>query len=478
MVSPPRGAGIQGRVPVFLKFAYGSGAMAEGVKNSVFNTFLLFYYTGVLGLPGSLAGTALFLAMCFDAISDPLVGYLSDHTRSRWGRRHPWMYAAIVPMGFSVYWLLAPPAGLSQTELFLWMTGLSIAVRQSLTLHMIPRNALLPEITYDYDERTGLISTGFLLGWVGGLGLTQLAWLVLIPAVPGGRMNPEAYQAIGFWGAWIAAAGMLIAAAGTQHLVPHLRVAEATPLGFRAFWSEITNALRNESFRMILFGGIIVSAAANFQEVFGLYMSTYFWEFSDGDIARLGLFLALGVLVAVIGTRPVTRLSDKRRTAIGIAAFLLVWGPLPVVARLLDVFPANGSPLLLPLVTAHLVVSLIPAVAMGILLGSMFMDTIDESELETGIRQEGVFGAANAFALKAVGGVGNLMGGMAIEWIDFPLQADAGTIPPDKIFWLGIVAGPGMILFYVVGFYFLTRYRITRERYSEIQTQLAARRSK
>ncbi len=68
MVSPPRGAGIQGRVPVFLKFAYGSGAMAEGVKNSVFNTFLLFYYPGVLGLPGSLAGTALFLAMCLDAI--------------------------------------------------------------------------------------------------------------------------------------------------------------------------------------------------------------------------------------------------------------------------------------------------------------------------------------------------------------------------------------------------------------------------
>ncbi|MDG1959002.1 MAG: MFS transporter [Candidatus Binatia bacterium] len=478
MDSKGSSAGNHGKVPAFLKFAYGSGAMAEGVKNSVFNTFLLFYYTGVLGLPGSLAGTALFLAMCFDAVSDPLVGYLSDHTRSRWGRRHPWMYAAILPMGLSVYGLLSPPAGLGETELFFWMTGLSIAVRQSLTLHMIPRNALLPEMTYDYDERTGLISISFLLGWVGGLGLTQLAWLVLIPAVPGGRMNPEAYQAIGFWGAWIAAIGMFIATAGTQRLVPQLRVAEATPLGFRAFWGEITNALRNESFRMILFGGIIVSAAANFQEVFGLYMNTYFWEFTDADIARLGLFLAVAVLVAVVATRPVTRLSDKRRTAIGIAAFLLVWGPLPVAGRLLGLLPENGSPMLLPLITVHLMVSLIPAVAMGILLGSMFMDTIDESELETGIRQEGVFGAANAFALKAVGGVGNLMGGMAIEWIDFPLQASVATVSPEKIFWLGIVAGPGMILFYVAGFFFLTRYSITRERYLDIQKQLEARRSK
>ena len=94
------------KVPFSIKAAYGTGSVAEGMKNSVFNSFLLFYYTGVLGLPGSLAGTALFIAMCFDAVSDPLVGYLSDHTRSRLGRRHPYMYAAAIPMGVWVYFLL------------------------------------------------------------------------------------------------------------------------------------------------------------------------------------------------------------------------------------------------------------------------------------------------------------------------------------------------------------------------------------
>ena len=94
------------KVQFGIKAAYGTGAVADGVKNAVFNSFLLFYYTGVLGLPGSLAGPSLFLAMCFDAVSDLLVGYLSDHTHSKLGRRHPYMYAAAIPMGISIYFLL------------------------------------------------------------------------------------------------------------------------------------------------------------------------------------------------------------------------------------------------------------------------------------------------------------------------------------------------------------------------------------
>ena len=76
---------------------YGLGQLPEGVKTAAFGFFLLFYYNQVLGLPGTLAGAALFVALLFDAISDPLVGTLSDFTRSRWGRRHPYLYASALP---------------------------------------------------------------------------------------------------------------------------------------------------------------------------------------------------------------------------------------------------------------------------------------------------------------------------------------------------------------------------------------------
>ncbi len=472
MPSPPD---REPKVPFAIKAAYGTGSIAEGVKNTVFNSFLLFYYTGVLGLSGSLAGTALFLAMCFDAISDPLVGYLSDHTRSRLGRRHPYMYAAALPMGASIYLLLAPPSGLGELGLFAWMTALSISVRLALTLHMIPRGALVPELTYDYDQRTALVAAGFLMGWIGALGLSQIAWLVIIPDAAEGRMDPAAYRGIGLVAAVTSATAILVSAGGLHRLIPTLRRPEPTALGLGPFLHEIRNALSNRSLRMLMFGGIIISAAANFQEVFGLYMNTYFWEFEDGDIARLALLLGVSVLLGTFIARPLSRLSDKRRTAIGLAVFLFFWAPLTVLGRFAGVMPDNGDPLLLPLVVGHLAIAIVPLIALTILLSSMFKDIIDEIDLETGMRQEGLIGAAIAFTLKAVAGVGNLLGGIAIDLIDFPTKAAPGTVEPDKIFWLGVVAGPGLMIVYVIGFSFLYGYDITRERYAEIRAALDAR---
>ncbi len=80
-----------------LKFWYGLGQLAEGVKNTAFSFFLVFYFNQVLGLSGTLSGTAIFIALVFDAVSDPVAGSLSDRLRSRWGRRHPFMYASAAP---------------------------------------------------------------------------------------------------------------------------------------------------------------------------------------------------------------------------------------------------------------------------------------------------------------------------------------------------------------------------------------------
>jgi Na+/melibiose symporter-like transporter len=86
-----------------LRVVYGIGNLPEGVKTAAFGFFLLFYYNQVLGLSGSLAGVALLVAMCFDAVSDPLVGSWSDFTRSKWGRRHPFMYLAAVPFALCFF---------------------------------------------------------------------------------------------------------------------------------------------------------------------------------------------------------------------------------------------------------------------------------------------------------------------------------------------------------------------------------------
>ena len=108
-------------IPFSSKFAFGIGQYAEGLQGTGFGLFILFYYNQVLGLSGTLAGAALFIALLFDAVTDPLAGSLSDNLRSRFGRRHPFMYASAIPLALSFLGLFSPPKGMNEVELFLWL---------------------------------------------------------------------------------------------------------------------------------------------------------------------------------------------------------------------------------------------------------------------------------------------------------------------------------------------------------------------
>ena len=115
-------------------------------------------------------------------------------------------------------------------------------------------------------------------------------------------------------------------------------------------------------------------------------------------------------------------------------------------------------------------------IAIGIIVASMIADVVDESELATGKRQEGMFMAAIAFSVKATSGSGGLFAGIALDLIAFPKLAEPGTVPPEKVFQLGLAVGPGLLVLYVFTLVFLSRYRITRERHTEILAELEQRR--
>ena len=140
-----------------LKLGYGLGQTSSGVKNATFTIFLFFYYNQVLGVSGSMVGMASLLALIVDAVTDPMVGQLSDRFKSRWGRRHPFMLLGALPFGLTIYLLFSPPAGLSEQGLFAWMLGFAIVVRVLLTFFYVPHLSLGAEMVRDYHERTVLI---------------------------------------------------------------------------------------------------------------------------------------------------------------------------------------------------------------------------------------------------------------------------------------------------------------------------------
>ena len=110
------------------KLFYGFGSVAYGIKDAGFGALLLLYYNQVVGLPAQLVGTAIMIALIFDAFADPIVGQISDNLRTRWGRRHPFMYASAIPVAVSYFFLWFPPH-LSQSGMFFYLIAMAIVVR-------------------------------------------------------------------------------------------------------------------------------------------------------------------------------------------------------------------------------------------------------------------------------------------------------------------------------------------------------------
>jgi GPH family glycoside/pentoside/hexuronide:cation symporter len=467
------------RVPLRTRLAYGSGSISEGVKNTAFNTFLLFYYNVVLGLSGTLSGAAILLALLVDAVTDPLVGSLSDNLHSRWGRRHPFMYLSALPMGVAFWLLFNPPPGFGSLGLFVWFTTFAVLVRIAMALYSIPSNAMVAELTPSYDERTSLVSWRFFFGWAGGLTIGQVGYRVFFASRPGlsdGRLDAAAYGGFALVCAIAIVVSILLCSLGTHRLIPSLKPPpDPSPFTASRVLGEMGEVFGNRSYLMLVFGSLFASVAGGFNDVVGLYMGTYFWGFSSEQLATMGLFLVIALLAGVGLARPVSQVFDKRRAAVMLATLGICFGPLPIFLRLVGGMPLNGSPALMPLLIAHSILLVTAMIILGILLSSMIADVIDENELVTGKRQEGMFSSVIAFTSKATSGVGGFLAGVALDLIAFPTQAAPGTVTPDKLFLLGVAVGPCMFVLFLLSLVFLRRYRITRARYAEIVDELAQR---
>eukprot|EP01030_Chromulinospumella_sphaerica_P026494 gene26494-26696_t len=135
--------GPRPRLGIPTKLLYGFGSVAFGVKDNGFRVFLVFFYNQVVGLPVMWVTTALAIALLFDSFIDPIIGQVSDHWRSRWGRRHPFMYFSIIPASLSFLLLWNPPLEASHTVQLAWLVGTAIIVRTFISLFEIPSSAMV-----------------------------------------------------------------------------------------------------------------------------------------------------------------------------------------------------------------------------------------------------------------------------------------------------------------------------------------------
>ena len=273
------------------KLLYGFGSVAYGVKDNGFSFLLLLYYNQVLGLPERWVGAGIMLALVLDAVSDPIVGYVSDHLHSRWGRRHPFMYASAVPVMIAYFLLWNPPAGLSPPQLFAYFVVIAVLVRTFITFYEIPSSALAAELTDQYDERTSLLGFRFFFGWWGGLTMAVLAFAVFLQpdaAHPVGVLNPAGYHRYGVAASLLMAFSILVSTLGTHAAIPYLREPPVRrSRGLAAVLGDMRETLSNRSFLAIFGAGIFSAMGAGIIAALNIYLNTFFWELDSNQMSLL-----------------------------------------------------------------------------------------------------------------------------------------------------------------------------------------------
>ena len=469
-IKPPLTRGI--------KVSYGVGQAAEGIKNAAFNVFVFFYYTQVLGLPTVYTGIAIGIALAVDSITDPLIGSLSDNWQGSNGRRHPFLYASILPLGLFFIGLFSPPE-LGEFALFLWLTVFSVGTRAMMTLYYVPHVSLGAELSDDFNERTEVVAYRYFFSYVGGILTFAIGFVVYFPDT---QFNVEAYAPFGITLSLLMMASILVTALGTRKRIPHLPASRINrePVSVWAVLKktllEIRSALTNRSFRWLFSGVLIVFAMVGVDNALNLHMNTYFWELQGGGNLLFFAATPVGALLGTAIASTLTRWFDKKPSVIIGTLCWALCQVIPVVLRLLGWFPENGTAELLYSLIAIKFIQGLGVVQALIAFNSMVADVVDEHELITGMRQEGIFFSSVSFSNKMTSGIGTVAAGFALAFIDWPTGADVQTasdIGAETIAWLGLIYGPIVSGFALVSAYCYSKYGLNRQRHAEIVEELA-----
>lgn len=464
------------------KLGLGLGAAEESLTIVAFETFLLFYYTQVIGLSGSLSGLAITLALCVDAVLDPTLGILSDRmSGARFGRRHTLMIWALVPLAISSCLIFSAPVGRSALATFGYLSLFAITMRASISGISIPLYAIGGELSRSPPERTLLLSIRTIGGGVGRLLASYTALNFFFHATadyPNGQFNPRAYPGYGFY---VAALSVLLAGAGIVGTYRRIRSIErleapkpAHPSSLFAFFGELVRAFRvtfnlRIAFFVSCFGYIVMALISTLK----LHLATYFWRIGLGDTRNVLLSVALGMLIGAPLARPIVRRLDRKPALLcGVIGFVAA-NLLSVALPALGLAPAPGTR---ALVWTVISLQFLSGVFFGLFVvagGSITADIADEHEVNTGKPQQGLVQGMLFFAIKVGSALASLMAGVTLDLIHFPVSRHVDSVPPQTVHRLVVVTAAILLGVGVVVTSAASMYRISAAKQREITRLLA-----
>ena len=405
-------AQISGRTSWRMVLAFGAPAVGAGYMYLLLSLYVMKFATDVLLIAPAVMGLIFSASRIWDAVSDPLAGYLSDGTRSRLGRRRSWILASLVPVGLTFVMVFSPPADLEGGALIAWMAVAIIGFYSAMTVFFIPHMSLGAELSDDYHERTRLFGMRHAFYTVGSI-LALVSMQFLINA----EMNSEtAVRSVAIWQSWIAAAvmsGLIL------YAVVRLKEREDYQgRGSNGPFQALKDVLANTHARTLYLVWFIENVGSSAIGALTLYVTAYIvgapqWApliilcymipSTVGVPAWLALSRRIGKIrawqIAMVGTG----------VSFGAMVLLLFW----------DTVDARLAWIMLMAVFAGF-----SAAGGGSIGPSVQSDVIDYDEMRTGQRKEGSYYAAWNFVAKSALGVVLLMTGFALQIAGFVPNAE------------------------------------------------------
>ncbi len=456
------------RIPLGQKVAYGTGQISNIILALAIANLAPFVLTVELGVSPLLVGMAMGIPRLWDAFTDPVVGYWSDNTRTRWGRRKPFILAGAISVGLCLALMWQMPRGWSEMAYFWFFLGMSLVFYFAYTVYATPFVALGYELTPDYHERTRLMGT---MNFIGSLASIPMAWLFAVTQWDGFDDGVQ--------GARVLAVGLGLAVIALG-LVPVLLLKDPTAKRFSgdrcleksglSFVAGMKETLRSRNFRCLCFATLAFFPGLLLIQNFGSFLVIYYLYGGD-KVAASVLMGWSGSLAAVLGLAFIPLVTwmgthfGKRRAFI-ICAALALFGTL---LKWVSYQPAMPYLNLLPGPFIGIGFS-----ALWVLMASMMADVCDEDELATGERREGTFSAAYWWIVKLGMSASLAFSGVLLAVTGFDEKAGA-TQAADTYLWMRICDVVFPALFIFVAIIFMRRFGLTEERAYEIKAEIERR---
>ena len=465
------------RVSFTQKFIYGLGSFVNSLLGAAIGSMVIVLNLG-LGMNPALVGLVSALPRLTDAITDPLMGYISDNTRSKWGRRRPYIFVGAILAGVLFYWFWELPQGESESYYFWFFLIGSIVFYLAYTVFATPWVALGYELTPDYHERTRLMAVQNFMGQLAYLVAPWFLWFMQHDGLFDNMVEGAGWLAL-IIGSFTICVGVLPAIFLKEPFMtsvssgPQEGDTQQIQAGVKGFIKGFAMTVKFRPFLFLCAATFLVFNGYMLVASFQTYVIIYYVFVGEQSLGAeyvglAGTVSAIATFCIIVAISKFSAVVGKRKAffvAVGISAFgfALKW---------FCYTPDSPWMLLLP----------VPFYACGIgclftLMGSMIADVCDLDELETNERREGMFGSIFWWVVKLGMAIALAAGGFLLNATGFDVEL-GGQQSADTLFWMRVIDVTIPLICALLAIWMIYLYPITEEKAHEVRKALEARRGK